>query len=115
MSEILENVMLSLVERLEKTLPAIEKLTGVNAASAVENKTVLESLSNQLAKVPAMVQVLQKQAEKLEETAKRVGEVKIPEVIKVYNHVRHSMHPCRIIRQVSNKITITQKRSLFYT
>ncbi|MEJ7738999.1 MAG: hypothetical protein WKF97_16360 [Chitinophagaceae bacterium] len=40
-----------------------------------------------------MIQALQKQAEKLEETAKRIGEVKIPEEVRVYNHVRHSTEP----------------------
>lgn len=93
MSEVLENAMLSLVERLEKTLPGIEKMAGEHVAAAADNKVSSERLSNQLGKVEPLIGSLQRQADKLQETVRRVGEVKIPEEVKVYNHVKHSVEP----------------------
>jgi seryl-tRNA synthetase len=93
MSEVLENAMLSLVERMEKLLPKIERLTAANGAAANENKNISAGLTSQAAKVPAMIQELQKQAERLEQTAKRVGEVKIPESVRVHHHTTYNSDP----------------------
>src|ERR1051326_2785125 len=85
--------MLSLVERMEKLLPGIEKIAAANAAVAGKNKKISEGLTSQAGKVPAMIQELQRQAERLEQTAKRVGEVNIPEAVRVHNHTTYRTEP----------------------